>query len=43
MKTGEFWEEDTVLAQAQKKQDVTASMKKVLSHVANIDKSNGLI
>ena len=31
-----------VLTHPQKKQDVTASLKKVLSHVANIDKNNGL-
>ena len=32
-----------VLAQTQEKQDVTASLKKVPSHVANIVKNNGLI
>ena len=43
MRTGEFWEEDTVLAQPLKKQDVTMLLKKVPSHVANTDKNNGLI
>ena len=46
MRTGEFWEEkakSAVLIQPQKKQDVTALLNKVLSHVANIDKNNGLI
>ena len=32
-----------VLIQPQKKQDVTALPKKVPSHVANIEKKNGLI
>ena len=32
-----------VLSQSQKKEDVIAPLKKVLSHVANIDKNNGLI
>ena len=31
-----------VLTQLQKKQDVTASLKKVPSHVAHIGKNNGL-
>ena len=43
MRTGEFWEEDVALAQPQKKQDVTALLKKVLSYVANTDMNNGLI
>ena len=30
-----------VLAQPQKKQDVIASLNKVLSHMANTDKTNG--
>ena len=33
MRRGEFWDED--MSQPQKKQDMTASQKKVLSHVAN--------
>ena len=33
----------TIVTLSQKKQDVTAMQKKVLSHVANIDKNNGLI
>ena len=32
-----------VLALPQRKQDVTASLNKVPSHVASIDKNNGLI
>ena len=32
-----------VVTHPQKKQDVTALLKKVPSHVANIDKNNGLI
>ena len=32
-----------VLTLPQKKQDVTALLNKVLSHVANIDKKNGLM
>ena len=32
-----------VVSPSQKKQDVTASLKKVLSHVASIDMNNGLI
>ena len=32
-----------VLALTQQKEDVTASLKKVPSHVANIDENNGLI
>ena len=32
-----------VVSPPQKKQDVTASLKKVPSHVANIGKNNGLI
>ena len=52
MKTGEFWEEERVGLQSsprqrgnqrKSKQDVTASPKKVPSHVANTDKNNGLI
>ncbi|KAH0521722.1 Laforin [Microtus ochrogaster] len=46
MRTGEFWEEGSFLCspvQTQKKQDVTTLLKKVLSHVANTDKNNGLI
>ena len=45
MRTGEFWEEErfsAVLIQPQSKQDVTALQKKVLSHMANIDKTKGL-
>ena len=41
----EFWEEGSSLCipvQTQKKQDVT-TLKKVLSHMANTDKNNGLI
>ena len=42
MRTGEFWEEESPFfcspAQTQKKEIVTASLKKVVSHVANIDK-----
>ena len=46
MRTGEFWEEGSSLCspvQTQKKLDVTTQLKKVLSHVASIDKNNGLI
>ena len=43
MRTGEFWEEDAVLIHPQKKQDVTAPLKKVPSHVATTDKNNELI
>ena len=46
MKTGEFWKEDAwsaVLTQPQKKQDVTAPLNKVPSHVTNIEENNGLI
>ena len=43
MRTGEFREQDAVQAQPQKKQDVTASLQKTLSHMSNIDKNSGLI
>ena len=52
MRTGEFWEEERFSlqlsprnrgSQTQSKQDVTASPKKVPSHMANIDKNNGPI
>ena len=42
MKKGGFWEEDTIMTRLQKKQDVTASLNKVPSHMANTDKNNGL-
>ena len=35
-----YW---AVLSQLEKKQDVTASLKKLLTHVVNTDKNNGLI
>ena len=47
MRTGEFWEGGSPFLcspdQPQKKQDVTVPLNKVLSHVANIVKNNGLI
>ena len=43
MRIGEFWEEDAVVPQSQKKQDVTAPPNKVPSHMANSDRNNGLI
>ena len=46
MRTGKFWEEGSSLCspvQAWKKKDVIALLKMVPSHVANIDKNNGLI
>ena len=35
--------QSAVLTQTQKLQNVTASLKKVSSHVANTDKNNGLV
>ena len=46
MRTGEFWEEGSSLyspVQTKKKQDVTTPLKKVLSHVDNTDKNDGLM
>ena len=46
MRIGEFWGEESfsvVVTLPEKKQDVTALPNKVPSHVANIDKNNGLI
>ena len=46
MRTKEFWEEEyqsAVITQTQNKQDVTASLKKVASHMANTDKYYGLL
>ena len=47
MRTGEFWEGGSQFlcspVQTQKKQDVTTTLKKVLSHVANTDKNNVLM
>ena len=52
MRTGEFWEEETVTLQlsprdrgrqTQSKQEVTALPKKVPSNVANTDKNYGVI
>ena len=39
---GRRGQQSAVMTQPQKKQDVTASLNKVLSHVVNIDKKNGL-
>ena len=47
MRTAEFWAGRSPFLcnphQPQKKRDVTASLNKVTSHVANIDKNNELI
>ena len=47
MRTEELWEEESPFfcspAPPQKRQDVTALLKKAPSHVDNIDKNKGLI
>ena len=47
MRTGEFWEEESSFLCSCKpdteEANVTMPLKKVLSHVAIIDKNNGLI
>ena len=47
MRTGEFCGREkfqsAVVIQTQKKQDVTTSLKKIPSHVANTEKNYGLI